>query len=106
MNTGYKVLGIGLKGFLPQHADGLTRVLRIKLSNVLEDVIEHYKLQEKVENKSFVYVKYVCGMYGLPHAGIIAQKLLEERLESMATTRVIRHQVSGNTIRDQSASHS
>ena len=55
--------------------------MRIKLSNVLEDVIEHYKLQEKVENKSFVYVKYVCGMYGLPHAGIIAQKLLEERLK-------------------------
>ena len=27
-----------------------------------------------------MYVKIMKGMYGLPHAGIIAQKLLEERL--------------------------
>ena len=29
-----------------------------------------------------VYVKCMKGMYGLPHAGIIAQKLLTERLEA------------------------
>ena len=55
--------------------------LRIKLSNFPEDVIEHYKLQEKVDNKGFVYVKCVRGMYGLPHTGIIAHKLIEERLK-------------------------
>ena len=56
--------------------------LRIKLSNFPEDVIGDYKLQEKVDDKGFVYVKCVCRMYGLPHAGIIAQKLLKERLKN------------------------
>ena len=99
-------MGLDLNDFYLNTPMERPEFLRIKLSNFPEDVIEHYKLQEKVKKKGFVYVKYVCGMYGLPHAGIIAQKLLEERLESMATTRVIRHQVSRNTIRDRSASHS
>ena len=54
--------------------------LRMKLSYFPEDVIEHYQLKDKVDAKGFVYVKIMKGMYGLPHAGIIAQKLLEERL--------------------------
>ena len=55
--------------------------LRIKLSNFPDEVIEHHKLQEKVDDKRFVYVKWVCRMYGLPHTGVIAQKLLKERLK-------------------------
>ena len=41
---------------------------------------EHYQPKDKADNKRKVYVKCVKGMYGLPHAGIISQKLLEERL--------------------------
>ena len=52
----------------------------MKLSHFPEDVIEHYQLKDKVDAKGFVYVKCVKGIYGLPHAGIIAQRLLEERL--------------------------
>ena len=33
-----------------------------------------------MDQKGNLYVKAVKGMYGLPHAGIITQKLLEERL--------------------------
>ena len=54
--------------------------LRMKLSYFPDDVVQHYKLQEKVDSKGFVFVKITRGMYGLPHTGIIAQKLLEERL--------------------------
>ena len=54
--------------------------LRMKLSYFPEDAVEHYQLKDKVDSKGFVFVKIVKGMYGLPHAGIIAQKLLEERL--------------------------
>ena len=43
-------------------------------------MVEHYKLKDKVDVKGNLYVKCVKGMYGLPHAGIIAQKLLEERI--------------------------
>ena len=52
----------------------------MKISYFLDDVIEHYKLKDKVDAKGNVYVKCVRGMYGLPHAGIIAQQLLESRL--------------------------
>ena len=55
--------------------------LHIKLSNFTEYVIEHYKLQEKVDNKGFVYIKCVRRMYGLMHVGITSQKLLEELLK-------------------------
>ena len=53
--------------------------MQMKLSYFQDDVIEHYQLKDKVDAKDFVYVKIMKGMYGLPHVGIIAQKLLEER---------------------------
>jgi hypothetical protein len=45
------------------------------------DIIEEYKLQEKVDTKGDVHCKVQRGMYGLPQAGIIAQELLKERLQ-------------------------
>ena len=50
------------------------------LSYFPDDVTEHYQVKDKVGAKGFVDVKIMKGMYGLLHAGIIAQKLLEERL--------------------------
>jgi hypothetical protein len=43
------------------------------------DIIEHYRLNEKVLN-SYIYMEIRKGMYGLPQAGILANKLLKERL--------------------------
>ena len=57
--------------------------LRLKMSNFPQDVIDHYKLKDKVDQKGNLYAKAAKGMYGLPHAGIIAQKLLEERLNKV-----------------------
>ena len=54
--------------------------LRMDIKLFPQDVIDQYKLNELVDNKGNVYIKCVRGMYGLPHAGIIAQNLLEERL--------------------------
>ena len=55
--------------------------LRMKLDNFPEDVIKQYGLMDKVDAKGFVILRVEKGMYGLPYAGIIAQKLLIERLE-------------------------
>lgn len=44
-----------------------------KMANFPKDVIEHYKLDKLVDAKGNLYIKCVKGMYGLPHAGIIAQ---------------------------------
>jgi hypothetical protein len=46
-----------------------------------EDVIAHYKLNEIATPEGYIYCKIQKGMYGLPQAGIIAQQLLEERLQ-------------------------
>ena len=54
--------------------------MRLKLSDIPDDVVELYKLQDKVDSKGFVYCKIDKGMYGHPAAGIMAQRLLEKRL--------------------------
>ncbi len=50
--------------------------MRMPLSLFPDDIIVHYNLLEKVLN-GFVYMKIRRGMYGLPQAGILANKLLK-----------------------------
>jgi len=54
---------------------------KLKLTDVLEEVIEEYNLREKATEEGFVYVEVRKGMYGLPQAGLLAQQLLEEEIE-------------------------
>ena len=54
--------------------------VRMHLSDFPEDVIEHYKLKEKANKDGMVFVEIRKGMYGLPQAGLLAQELLEQRL--------------------------
>jgi hypothetical protein len=42
------------------------------------DIIEHYRLNEKVLG-GYIYMEIQKGMYGLPQAGVLANKLLKER---------------------------
>ena len=57
------------------------KYLRLKMSHLPDDVIEEYNLKPKATNDGYVYVEVRRGMYGLPHGGLIAQQLLEERLQ-------------------------
>ena len=82
INTRWKVLGNGLKGFLPRHADETTRVFAYKIEQLPGKPNQTLKIQEKVEDQGVVFIKCVRKMYGLLHAGITAQTLLEERLEN------------------------
>ena len=79
--------------------------LRMKLSQFPEDVIDHYTLKDKVGAKGFVHVKCVKGMYGLLHAGIMAQQLLEERLSRHGYHQSKTTPGFGNTSGDQSVFH-
>ena len=56
--------------------------MRMHLDTIPQQIIELYNLKEKADAKGFVYVEITKGMYGLPQAGIIAQELLEERLNA------------------------
>ena len=51
--------------------------LRLKMSDMPDDIIEHYKLKEKATHDGYVYVEVTKGMYGLPQSGLLAQELLE-----------------------------
>ena len=75
-----KFLGLDLKDFYLNTPMERPEFLQMKIDTFPEDVIEHYKLQEKVDANGFLFIWVKRGMYELPHAGIIAQKLLEERL--------------------------
>jgi hypothetical protein len=54
--------------------------IRIKLSHIPNEVIEEYKLREKATKNGSIYIRAKRGMYGLPQAGLLANKLLEKRL--------------------------
>jgi hypothetical protein len=54
--------------------------MRIKLTDIPEEIIVEYKLREIATPDGHVYIEIRKGMYGLPQAGIIAQQLLEKRL--------------------------
>jgi hypothetical protein len=49
------------------------------LSLFPQDIINQYRLNDKVL-KGYVYMEICKGMYGLPQAGILANKLLKKRL--------------------------
>ena len=58
------------------------KYIRLKLSNLPDDVIEEYNLKEKATKHGFVYVEVWKDMYRLPQEGLLAQILLEELLKN------------------------
>ena len=52
----------------------------LKISNIPEEIIEEYKLHDKVTETGHIYIESNKEMYGLPQAGSIANKLLEKWL--------------------------
>ena len=54
--------------------------IRVKINDLPTEIINEYKLHNKVTNKGFVYIKVTKGMYSLPQAGLLSNELLEKRL--------------------------
>jgi hypothetical protein len=53
--------------------------MKMPLSLFLQDIIDHYGLLDKALN-GYVYMEICKGIFGLPQAGILANKLLKKRL--------------------------
>jgi hypothetical protein len=53
--------------------------MKMPLSLFPQDIINHYSLFDKAFN-GYIYMEIHKGMYGLPQAGILADKLLKKRL--------------------------
>ena len=58
----------------------LPEYIQIKISDIPEEIIKEYHLQEKAPKAGHVYIEANKGMYGLPQAGLIANQPLEKRL--------------------------
>ena len=50
------------------------------MSDIPEEIIIEYNLQEFEMSDKHVYIQANKGMYGLPQLGLLANELLEERL--------------------------
>jgi hypothetical protein len=56
------------------------KYMQLKILDMPDDVIEHYKLCNIVTPDGHIFCEIQKGMYGLPQAGIIVQELLADRL--------------------------
>ena len=54
--------------------------MKMPTSIIPAKIMDIYKLHDKIHN-NFIYMRIERGMYGLPQAGILANKLLRQRLE-------------------------
>ena len=54
--------------------------MKFHISTIPQEIIDGYNLMKIFDNKGFVYVKIVKGMYGLKQEGIIAHKALIHHL--------------------------
>ena len=54
--------------------------IQMKLIDIPDEVIEEYKLREKATKNGSIYIRAKQGMYGLPQSGLLANELLEKRL--------------------------
>jgi len=57
----------------------LPEYMKLKLDLIPDEIIEKYNLREKQHN-GWVYERIDLGMYGIPQAGILANKILVKRL--------------------------
>ena len=75
-----KFMTIDIKNFYLNTPMEQPEYMRLKIADMPENIIKQYNLRDMETRDVYVYVKIQRGMYGLPHAGIIAQQLLEKRL--------------------------
>jgi hypothetical protein len=75
-----KCIMIDIKDFYLQTPMERAEYMRLKISDIPEEVIQRYNLMLLVTQDGYVYCKITQGMYGLPQSGIIAQELLEKQL--------------------------
>jgi len=69
----------------------------MKLSDIPDEIVCDYNLRAKETPDGSVYIEINKGMYGLPQAGLLANELLEKRLNKRAgTTRVNWYQDFGH----------
>jgi hypothetical protein len=57
-------------------------LIRIKLEDIPSKIINEYNLRDKATPDGSIYIEANKGMYELPQAGLLANELLEKRLNA------------------------
>ena len=73
-----KFMAIDIKGFYLNTLMTRSEYMRLKLSDLKENVVQQYNLKEKATKGGYVHVEIMGCVYGLPQARLIAQQLLEK----------------------------
>jgi hypothetical protein len=76
-----KFMTMDIKDFYLNTPMARYKYMQLRIADMPDDVIEHYNLRDKATPGGYIYCETQKGMYGLPQVGIIAQQLLEERLQ-------------------------
>jgi hypothetical protein len=74
-----KFMGVDLKNFYLNTLLDRYEYMRLSIDIIPDEIIDKYNLRPLVSN-GYVYIEIRKGMYGLPQAGILANKLLTKRL--------------------------
>ena len=76
---GARYMTADIKSFYLETPLDRPEYMKMPLALIPEEFQEAYGLKSKAKN-GFVYMEILKGMYGLPQAGILANKLLKRRL--------------------------
>ena len=74
---GVKFMSIDIEDFCLNTPMSRYEYMRLKIAELPQDLIDEYKLQNKETKDGYFYLEIRKGMYGLPQAGILAKKILE-----------------------------
>ena len=79
---GANFMSIDIKKFYLNTPMARYEYMRLKIAELPQDLIDEYKLYDNKTKDGYVYLEIRKGVYGLPQAGILTQKLLEKRLNA------------------------
>ena len=77
---GARCIMIDIKDFYLNTPMKRPEYMRLKITDIPDEIIEQYNLRELVDDDGYVYCEITKGMYGLPQAWIISQNQLATRL--------------------------
>ena len=70
---------------------------QLNLKGIPKDVTAQYALKDKAIDDGWVYVEILKEMYGLPQAGLLVHKLMEQQLSKTDICKADLPQGFGNT---------
>ena len=77
---GEKIMTMGISNFYLMTPLKRPEFIRINIRDIPDEIINEYKLKEKMTANGSIYIRADRGMYGLPQSGLLANELLEKRL--------------------------